>query len=321
MIVNLGELNYSDVKLAADARSLTAQYNGLITTEIIGHSHDNRDIHMVKLGYGKKHIICTAGVHGRESTNPIVLMYLIEYYAKLYRNYPLVKEYLTKHLNNAGRDMKSDYEHMIFSECVYELLNTFTILFIPLLNPDGYMMALHGFDIIKDDFLRSKCQSLQIPSEEWKFNARGIDINRNFPSLLWKANDTNDFPASENETKALINVFHKFTSQGFLDFHSRGKSIYYYRNVMSEDYNVLQLQIARRLKKVTGYGLYMPEEEINANDSGGNTVHYYSERFRKPAITIETVNEDETFPLKDELRFLVFEEIKLVIFEFGSMVI
>jgi g-D-glutamyl-meso-diaminopimelate peptidase len=149
-----------------------------------------------------------------------------------------------------------------------------------------------------------------------------MDINRNFPSKLWNPKFEGDHAASENETKALIFLFLDYNrSKGFLDFHSRGKQIYYYRNQMPDSYNNKQYEIACRLKKVTNYELVPPEEEIDPGDSGGNTVHYFAEHFRKPALTIETVEEDAQFPLDISFRFTTFEETKLVIFKFASMII
>ena len=56
-------------------------------------------------------------------------------------------------------------------------------------------------------------------------------------------------------------------------------------------------------------------------DTGGNTVHYFSEKFNKPALTIETVDDNASFPLDPKYRASVFDDLKLVILEFGSMII
>ena len=321
MIVNFKEPFYSYDKLISDAKLLELQYEGLIQCVTIGSSHDNRDIIMLKLGKGQKHMICCAGVHGRESINPIVMMRIIEYYADLYVNYKEYKENIRRQLNYPYLNLEAEYEQMVYGACMYELLETFTILFIPLLNPDGYMIALKGFDVIRDENLKKKCIAMNLPYREWKFNARGRDINRNFPSRLWKSKDSDDYVASENETQTLIRVFHQYHSKGFIDFHSRGKSIYYYRSMMSEVYNERQLKIAKHFSKITNYMLVPPEDEVDQNDSGGNTVHYFSEYFHKTAFTIETVEEKETFPLNYNLREETFLELKLVVFEFGSLII
>jgi g-D-glutamyl-meso-diaminopimelate peptidase len=91
--------------------------------------------------------------------------------------------------------------------------------------------------------------------------------------------------------------------------------------MLPESYNKRQLEIAIRLRKTTGYVLMQPEEEVEKDDCGGNTVHYFSEQFSKPALTIETIEEDATFPLDHDFRFITFEELKLAIFEFGSLIL
>ncbi len=320
MIINLNEI-YPYDKFITAAKELEYKYPNLIRYVTIGKSHDNRDIILLKLGVGRQHMICCGGVHARENINPVVILKLIEYYADLYSNSKHQKISLKSKLKYTTKHWKKEYEQMLFGTCIYELLQTFTILFVPLLNPDGYMISLEGFDTIQDVHLREKCLSMNIPSAEWKYNARGVDINRNFPSVLWKPKTEEDESASENETKVLISIFNKYKSSGFLDFHSRGKQIYYYRSIMPDNYNEKQLKIAYRLQKITNYELVPPENEIDNGDSGGNTVHYYSENFLRPALTIETVEEPAEFPLALEYRESTFEELKLVIFEFGSMII
>lgn len=321
MIVNLEEAIYSYDKLISDARALADQYQGLVQNVTIGKSHDNRDILMLKLGIGKKYMLFCAGVHGRESINPIVLMKLTEIYADHYVKYDKDKEKSRRRLIEPYTYLEEDYWSTLFGRCIHELLQTYTILIIPLLNPDGYMVSLTGYDAISDQELRKKALARRLPWKEWKYNARGVDINRNFPSRLWKPKGPDDYAASELETRALIAVFHQYRIRGFIDLHSRGKSIYYYRSRMSDVYNERQLKVANRLKEITKYELMPPGDEIDPGDTGGNTVHYFSEHFYKLALTIETVEEEADFPLDIKYRASTYEELKLLFFELGSLLI
>lgn len=307
MIVDLYSREYSYDKFISDAGALAEGFHTLIENVTIGKSHDNRDIVLMKLGNGAKHILYCAGVHGRENINPIVLMKIIESYAETYEDYQNKKP--------------GTYDRIIYEKCVYELLQTFTFLFVPILNPDGYEISLNGFGAINDDVLREKAVRRGTCHTQWKYNARGIDINRNFPSRLWKPKFKGDYAASENETKALIYVFHHYRSRGFVDIHSRGNSIYYYRHTMHPLYNERQRKIAERLKLITGYGLVPPEEETDTGDSGGNTVHYFSEHFNRPALTIETTPEEADFPLDIRYRHIVYNDLMPVIFELGSLLL
>lgn len=321
MAIDFDELIYTYDKLVSDSIELEKQYGDILKCVTIGKSHDNRDIILLKLGIGQNYIVCTGGVHGRESINPVVLMKIVEYYAMLYMSHESSLEKSKSIEISKLYKSRNKYGQILFRRCVYELLNTYTILFIPLLNPDGYMIALEGFDIINDTYLRSICSKDNRPYKTWKFNGRAIDINRNFPSKLWMKKNDLDEAASENETKALIDVFNQYKPLGYLDFHSRGESIYFHRNTMSNEYNRIQLDIANKLVDIIDYDLMEPEEEIDMGDSGGNTVHYFSEHFSKPCFTIETVEEAGDFPLDSKYRQKVFDEIKLIIVEFGSLVI
>lgn len=321
MIIDFKERYGSYDKFKSDAEKLAMKYKNILQSVTIGSSHDKRDIIMLKLGTGKQYMVCCAGVHARETVNPVVLLGMVEYFADLYNNYKLLRSSMRKKLITRTYNLEEEYSQMLFGTCIYELLQTFSILFIPLLNPDGYMIALNGFQSIQDSKLLEKCLSMHIPQEEWKLNARGVDLNRNFPSKLWQPKFIEDQPASENETQTLIKLFQEYPAKGFLDFHSRGKQIYYYRSLLPDNYNEKQYKIATRLKEITGYELVPPQDEIDAGDTGGNTVHYFSENYGKPALTIETVEEIAGFPLSLEYRQPTFDELKLVVSEFGSMII
>lgn len=174
------------------------------------------------------------------------------------------------------------------------LFSCYCFNIVPLVNPDGYMEAV-------TDYLK----------RDNKYNSNGIDINRNFPSALWRPGRTcGCMPGSEPETKALISAFKSHPSFIYIDIHSRGECIYYYRKAMDEAYNRKQYEIALRLCKITGYRLMPPETEISDNDSGGNSVHYYSEQFHMPAITIETLPDEEQFPLNIRLADKVSGQLK-----------
>ena len=153
----------------------------------------------------------------------------------------------------------------------------------------------------------------QLPSDSgifYKKNARGVDINRNFPCQSFSGSQEFPEPASESETKALICFCERYKPLGMIDYHSRGNTIYYHRAAMQAAYNRRQYRIAKQLAGLTGYSLNLPADENPDNHSGGNTVQYFSENFQKPALTIETVNENATFPLDPSYQLQVFEEIK-----------
>lgn len=272
--MDLGRCYHYD-DLVDAAIGLQKKYPSWIQCEALGVSCDNREIILVKVGRGEKNIIMTGGVHGRETVNPAVLMAMAEEYCM---QYP-------------------------------EMLEEYSLYMVPLLNPDGYMIALRGFNVIQSERLRLGIKSRGIPYYLWKYNARAIDLNRNFPSETWVKKNFKDEAASESETRALIKLFDGIESIGYLDYHSRGKLIFYYRSAMPLEYNENQYRLASSLCMMTDYALVPRQEEIEPGDSGGNTVHYYSEKIKMPAFTVETVDELATFPLKLSYQKETFEEI------------
>lgn len=261
----------------------TALENPPVSLRSFGESEDNRPLYAMEIGTGEKAVIILGGVHGRESINPAILVQIVRDIA-----------YLLKE----GDPVTT------------ELLKEYRLIFIPLLNPDGYEIARTGFSAIRNEKLRKEAMEKQIPYEEWKGNARGIDLNRNFPSVSYRAENAKEYAGSEAESRALIRLIRENKNAGMLDFHSRGQVIYYYRKAMGNAYNERQLRLAQYLSEESGYEPGRPEEEFAVNGIGGNTVHFYSEYTKMPAITIETVPSYAKFPLPAFWQKTVYEQIK-----------
>lgn len=262
---------YSFKEWELQLHRITDSY-GCLRTMTVGKSHDGRNIYEIQLGTHPRCLICAGGIHGREWVNPVLLLHLIEEYAQAVADIKKIGPY----------DPAS-------------LLSESSLCFVPMVNPDGYVIATEG-----------------VGHERWKENARGMDINRNFPGKSWHRGN-GPWPASELETKALIQVFCSHPqSLGFLDFHSRGKLIYYYRNYMGRQYNRKSRRLAETMAKACGYRLGKPSEEIAGQSGGGNSVHYYSEYFKRPAITVETVDESVSFPIGEEVLSEAYREIRLL---------
>lgn len=276
--------HYTYEEIMACIGKLTERYPEILRFEEAGFSHDERCIPGIRLGHKKECLICSAGVHGRETINPILMLRLIEEYCQSYENEPLLQEY--------------------------------SIYFLPLVNPDGYEIALRGYEALRSPVLRHASRMRGIPSETWKCNGRGVDINRNFPCSSYLPGNGSWQPASENETKAVMDAFCKYPdSIGYIDFHSRGRIIYYYRNAMPPSYNEQGQKIARSMQRISHYELGGEADEWETAADGGNSVNYYSEVFKKPALTVETVEDEAGFPLDaayQERAYLEIKELPLV---------
>ena len=271
-IISLKQIyTYEDFK--EDVKRMEQRYGTELKIQKAGKSLDERDVLVFYAGTGNCSVLLTAGVHGRESNNTVVLMKMLE-------------QFLQKPRKG-------------YSLCV-----------IPLVNPDGYTIALEGKKAIKNFELQRIAEINRIPAKEWKGNARGVDLNRNFPSAHWKQTKEQRFPGSEPETRVLMEKMLQRPFSLYLDIHSRGEEIYYYRQSMCQKYNEKQRKIAERMAEISGYSCVFPKREFDLETGGGNTVHFASEYGKIPSFTIETMKEECTFPLEVEAQEEIWKQIK-----------
>lgn len=280
---------YSCREISEKMQFLAKEYSEIAVYREIGTSHDGRPIGMVRAGLGKPTLVVTGGIHGRESVNPAILLHMLERYLQCFK----AEE------NFDGYD-------------ICDLFVRTSLCVIPLLNPDVYEVAQNGFGRIHNPMLAQMCRMKRIPAAEWKMNARAVDINRNFPCQSYAPATVDDFPASEKETRALMRIFEDYSTVGYLDFHSRGKIIYYYRRAKPYSFNTKGARIARRLKRLSGYTLGAPADEGDLPGDGGNSVQYYAEHFDRPALTIETLPDHAEFPLDCAYQREAYGEVRLL---------
>lgn len=191
------EKHYTYEELLDKIQQMAKSFDDFSIFRIAGTSHDGRDIPMLRVGLGMDVIVCTAGLSGKEKANPMNLLSLAEEYCSAYR----------EHRKLNGLD-------------VYWLLNRCSICFLPLLNPDGYEIVRAGFETVKNPLLRRLCRMARIPADCWEYNARGVDLNMNFPCRSYIQKQLRAYPASEAETQALIHILDEYDSVGYIDFYS-----------------------------------------------------------------------------------------------------
>lgn len=72
----------------------------------------------------------------------------------------------------------------------------------------------------------------RLNSEKTRVNKNGVDLNRNFPTSNWELTEKNEFfggisPASEEETKFVINLVEKYNPKVILTLHAPYKIVNY----------------------------------------------------------------------------------------------
>lgn len=149
------------------------------------------------------------------------------------------------------------------------------ILFIPCLNPDGMALAT-------------------------RTNANGVDLNRNFPTKNWSVSAQDSYyggeaPASEIETKFLVNVIATYNPSCILTLHTPYCVV---------NYDGPAKLIAEKISKIINYPV---TTDIGYPTPGSFGTYCGIER-NIPTITLEL---DEKIPVQ-ELTKPVFEIFKLL---------
>ena len=248
----LGTEMYTYKALQSDITRLASDYSG-ITTGSIGTTADGRTIYSVTIGnqFASKKILVVGAMHGREYiTTPLIMRE--------------AKDLLDrKAAGDAGLDSVS-------------------VEFIPMLNPDGVCISQSGIDGLQNSSVKQKVTDI-ISSwadwglltdqnkytwylNKWKNNANGVDINRNFDMPGWSSlNDLRDKPASdlykgpsaesEAETKALVNLVNQGNFTEVVNYHAQGQCIYWKNTGLSNEV-LSRDQILGKIARIdTGYQL------------------------------------------------------------------
>ncbi|MGE7183522.1 M14 family zinc carboxypeptidase [Peribacillus sp. NPDC006672] len=274
----LAEKVYSPEWMEMDLQRIQNQYE--LDVQIIGQTEKGKDIKAVKLGKGKKSILLVGSHHGREWLSSKLLMSMLEDYAAAYRAGKPVGGYPSGSLDGVS------------------------IWFIPMLNPDG--VSIQQGDLSNLNILEKaavwKMNRYSKNWSRWKANAKGIDLNRQYPSG-WKEVMSHEKkpsyqfykgekPLEAAEVKALAHFTREIDPLLAVSYHTSGREIFWHyknkRENMVRDYG-----IAKKTSELTGYELTFPEKEA----VGSGFTDWFITEFHRPGMTIElSYLVDETNP-------------------------
>ena len=285
-IVPVSDTFYSHDMMKRDLYLLRERYPEHMSILRFGLSADGRDLLDVVIGNpsAQKDVIIQYSMHAREYVNTLIAMKQIEE--------------LLKGMSNGTQYNGTSYS---------DILEGVRLHLIPMMNPDGVMIALYGFDAIGNETLRKglyECWQSDIllgkgdPDiaayyRRWKANARCVDINRNF-DCGWETTVGTTQPscsrykgesaASEAETKALVALKDAINCVGQIAYHSEGEIVYWdYGSV--GDLHVIDEQLADLVSGLTGY---TKESTISSDQETAGCSDYFILECGIPAITIET---------------------------------
>jgi g-D-glutamyl-meso-diaminopimelate peptidase len=259
---------YSYEEMVADMEALRSKYPDIITYQSIGKSEFQRDIFAVKVGKGEETVLMNGSHHAREWLSTMLMMEMIEHYAKAYDSGALVGNFYPK-----------------------DLLNEISLTFVPMVNPDGVTLQQRGLKA----FPKSHHPKLLAMNDgksdftRWKANAMGIDLNRQYPAN-WNYPSTpnkpyymgykGSRPFQAKEVIALRDFTYKIKPKITVSYHTSGRILYWYfhNKNLDRDY-----RLAKAFSSTTGYRLVAPE----ANPSGKGYTDWFIREFGLPGFTPE----------------------------------
>lgn len=296
-IVNAKDKKYSYKDMQADLNAFVKEYPEIVSLESLGKTADKRQIYCLRMGNpkAKKQIVVQAGIHGREWLNCQMLMKMLERYLSCYKT---------------GTYKKKTYE---------ELFNEVAVYAIPMVNPDGVIISQYGPEKIRNKKLRKKIKRMERQGgySRWKANARGVDVNRNFPAKWGRQKEARKpsserYPGkkekSERETRAVLKLLKGLPNvKACINWHSRGEQIYWGAKGSGR---LLKnaWELAKLTRKTTGYRCV---DESRAYGTGGDLERYMIQSLKVPYVCIETGK--EAAPLKHKSFASIYKKNKAMI--------
>jgi g-D-glutamyl-meso-diaminopimelate peptidase len=243
----------------------------------IGISVEGREILAYTYGDGEKHLLFIGGIHGGYEWNTVVLSYMF-------------LDYL-------------DADPTVVPENI-------TVTVIPSLNPDGVYKV-----ISKEGRFASSDVPLNKSTVSGRFNAREVDLNRNFdckwqPKSMWRNNSVSagSAPFSEPEARALRDFILLNTPRAVIFWHSQANAVYASQckgGVLPETLNILDIY-----SRASGY---VAVKSFDAYQTSGDAEGWLAS-INIPTITVE-LKTHETIEWEQNLAGIkaLFEYYNLLI--------
>lgn len=251
-----------------------------IKLQSIGKSENGRNLWAAKLGNGEKSLLFVGAHHGREWMTTILLMKTLEKYATAYEQEKQLGSYST------------------------QLLDEVSIWFVPMINPDGVSIQQGNLACLSftEKLAVWQMNKYRFNWVRWKANAKGIDLNRQYPAG-WdevKVEETSPSyqfykgrkPSEAMEVQALLAFTRKIKPLLAVSYHTSGREIFwYYHN--KREHLLRDYELAKKTAQLTKYELSVPENHA----IGSGFTDWFITEFERPAMTLElSYLVDETHP-------------------------
>jgi len=260
-------------EVLAISKLLCERYGNFLRFGSIGQSVLGRELALLSFGQGNRRILFVGTHHGLEHITANLLL--------------MFAERLCRAAENGGRLDRAAAKFLFEAR---------TVDIVPMLNPDGAMIAQSG--------------------TFWQANAHGVDLNHNYNAgfTAYKRMEAEagitgpaptryagEFPESEPETESLCTYIRQTQPYALVCLHTQGGEIYYgYDGIVPRGAACLAGRMARR----SGYVISEP----TGMASHGGCKDWFTLEFNKPGITIECGH--GTNPLPPEQSTSIYNEIE-----------
>ncbi len=275
---------YTYEEMEADIQELQARYPDLLRVDVTGISADGRNLYALTLGgqNASRHILVHAGIHAREYMNPLLVMEQLEQCLDYY---------------DRGSFHGSTYRDLFTNVAVH---------IVPMVNPDGIAISQFGESGLRSpelvqmvrvcyayDVAAGRTQSpYDVYLRKWKANARGVDLNKNFPfgfavgtSAVQPsyAGYAGLMPFSEPEAASLGSVTLQYQPTVVISYHSMGEVAYW--NTTESRYTDLNTVFSSYMLSL------VPYQRMGGGGASGSYLDWiYSGETPVRSITFETGN-------------------------------
>ncbi len=295
---------YTYIDLEDDISILQKKYNNIIQVTKICETFDERSVYDIVIGDldSENHILIMGAMHARE-----------------YITTQIVMRQLCNCLENLTGEKTDEYN----GEYVTELMDNVAIHFIPMVNPDGVSISQFGIEGLKTQTAKDRVTAISekldfTDYEQWKSNAEGTDINRNFDAGWEEYNDNVGEPApdyykginpgSSAEADGIIRLTENYSFKRTISYHTKGNLIYWYYKQTGETLEQSE-KFAQAISDVTGY--YLDGDYTTVDAAGYKDWAVYKKGI--PSITIEVGGSAPDNPVPYEYFPTIWNENKDVV--------
>lgn len=181
-----------------------------------------------------------------------------------------------------------------------------SLLLLPCLNPDGMEISLYGPETAGEYSCQVSSIMKEFPEQVWQANARGVDLNHNFPAGWERLRELEiqsgitgpgptkfggPFPFSEPETQAVQFLCSQFPIRQVLSFHSQGEEIYWRYGDRTPGRG---LMVARLFSASSGYQVCDPV----GTASHGGLKDWFIQETGRPGFTLEVGRGKNPLPIE-----------------------